>query len=257
MGCGSSIGALGPDGERRGINPSALAVNGSTAGERRGSTPAALAVNGSTAGERRGSAPAALAVKDSTVGSATSVGLRRASAPAVLVHDECERALMALRKRGDAMRNGGPAAADVAFGSVARLLDADESNVMAMLERDLLCELLSILKDKEQQPFHRWAGQLLDTLQTWALNAVQQRQKTISCEPAARCLMALVEHTPPKMDPKAKPGLKRTSSVGGLKRTSSFDSNLHGLYPEMVIEMRKPYRIVQVNEPWEQAFGHR
>jgi hypothetical protein len=209
-------------------------------------------------GERRASAPAVLEGHRRKVAPAAKVGQRRGSAPAALVDNECARALMALRTRGEAMRDRGPAAADDAFDSVARLLDADESNVMNMLERDLLCELLSILKDKAQQPFHGRAGQLLDTLQTWALDTVQHRShNTTSFQPAARCLMALVEHTPPKMDPEAKPVLKRTSSVAGLKRTSSFESNLNGLYPEMVIEFKKPYRIVQVNEPWEQAFGHR
>ena len=239
MGCGSSVPSHCPP-QSEAIRERALTGTVGPAGERRGSAPAALADNGSTEGQ------------------AARVGLRRASAPAALVDNECARVLMALGTRGDAMRDGGPAAADVAFDSVARLLDADESNVMAMLERDLLRELLSILKDKAQQPFHGRAGQLLDTLQTWALDTVQHRShNTTSFQPAARCLMALVEHTPPKMDPEAKPVLKRTSSVAGLKRTSSFESNLNGLYPEMVIEFKKPYRIVQVNEPWEQAFGHR
>jgi len=237
MGCGSSVPSHCPT--REAIRERALTDAVGPDGERRASAPAVLE------GHRRKVAPAA------------KVGQRRGSAPAALVDNECARALMALRTRGEAMRDRGPAAADDAFDSVARLLDADESNVMNMLERDLLCELLSILKDKAQQPFHGRAGQLLDTLQTWALDTVQQQQKTRSSEPAARCLMALVEHTPPKKDPEAKPGLKRTSSVGGLKRTSSFESNLDGLYPEMVIELKKPYRIVQVNEPWEQAFGHR
>ena len=239
MGCGSSVPSHCPP-QSEAIRERALTGTVGPAGERRGSAPAALADNGSTEGQ------------------VARVGLRRASAPAALVDNECARVLMALRTRGDAMRDGGPAAADVAFDSVARLLDADESNVMNMLERDLLRELLSILKDKAQQPFHGRAGQLLDTLQTWALDTVQHRShNTISFQPAARCLMALVEHTPPKKDPEAKPGLKRTSSVAGLKRTSSFESNLHGLFPEMLIELKKPYRIVQVNEPWEQAFGHR
>ena len=131
-----------------------------------------------------------------------------------------------------------------------------------MLERDLLAELLSILQDTaEQQHFHGQAGQLLQTLQQWALRTVEQRPRTRTLtrtfEPAARCLMALVEHKPPKQDPKAKRTLKRTNSSEGLKRTSSFESNEYGLYPEMVIALQKPYRVLQVNEPWEQVFGHR
>ena len=41
-----------------------------------------------------------------------------------------------------------------------------------------------------------------------------------------------------------------------LQRTSSFECNEHGLYPEIVVELQKPYRINRVNERWISAFGH-
>ena len=187
------------------------------------------------------------------MGCGSSVARDPPSAAAGQDNDEREAALAALRRRGEAVRDD----AFDAFDRVASLLDADDATVLYMLERELLVELLSILQDKAQQHFHEPAGQLLEALQRWALRTVEQRPRTRTFEPAARSLMALVEHKPVKKDRKAKPGLKRTNSSDGLKRTSSFESNEHGLYPEMVIALKKPYRVLQVNEPWEQVFGHR
>lgn len=54
------------------------------------------------------------------------------------------------------------------------------------------------------------------------------------------------------------PGSGTGSNDNGspLQRTSSFECNEHGLYPEIVVELQKPYRINRVNERWISAFGH-
>ena len=179
------------------------------------------------------------------------------------IEREVDDALQALRDRRKS-----------AFATVAMLME-QEAGQAQLLDNDLLEEILSALKDTEQQKYHEEAGAILETLYSWALdkaNITVQRPKIKVYESAVRCLVRLVEHVPQPKEARREANIsasaiRRTGSNGMLKRsgssdsmclkrTSSFESNEHGLYPELVVDLKKPYRIRHVNGPWEKAFGH-
>ena len=163
---------------------------------------------------------------------------------------ELDRAMTALRAR-----------AAGAFALVAEKL-REERSLLYMLNSDLVEELLSVWADKNEREYHCDAGMLLGFLHQWCREKISSHSsvpKGQVYESAVRCLVGLAEHK--KRSPNSeicggRSPLRRTGSAG-LTRTSSFEVNENGLYPEIVVDLAKPFRIRQVNEGWQEAFGHK